>query len=527
MSETITDTTARLKQFMAESFPDADIAPGAVLSELVVKPQATAQNPLRNSILEVGQANSIQKALESPVDTYETIIDYIGSNYNAVRSQGRKSVGKIKVSVTSRGTFPIRKGTKFLQPVLNLNYVTTSDIVAVEKPTGANEIPLIKSGGSYYFIVPVEAEFAGVNYQVSDQTAFNILAPARITGFIEGKAYGSFTSGADIETDKEFIRRFQNTLSNRTLLTKASISARLHDLYPSFADVSLVGANDPEMTRSKHNLMGISSLGVVDVYVRTSLGAETKTVLKQAQKLTNDTWSFSLTHEDACGFYRVIAVSPQNEALLGSLSFTSTFDFSTANLDTINSVTTLPEARFTKYQTCDIVVDYTPASPDFSGYFDVLVSYQPFLGEIQELFLTSNERIACADYLVKAVHPCFVSIGLKVHKNNSASVIPVESLKQDIYSYVNRLPIGERLQASNIIDICHNYDIKYVEMPIILQGEIYSNTSSTVSISGVESLSIPSRPEIGISPKTTAFVIDYFRADGDNRMVDGISIDVL
>lgn len=526
MAETINDTELRLAQFISETYPDADVAPGGVLRELLIKLSATIQNPITNDMDDLGQANSISKALASAVDTTDPIIDQIASNYNTTRSEGQKSTGKIKVTVATSSSFYIREGFTFVQPVLNLNYLVMQEYSVTPNPSG-DELPLISSNGTFYFILPVEAENGGAEYQVTDQTAFDIADGEVIRDFSEAKAYGNFTSGQAIETDKELLARIDTSLANKTLLTPSSITSRLKTEFTNFKDVSLTGANDAEMTRSKRNLFGISTLGMVDVYLRTSNGVETVTITKTATKEDDGKWHLSLDYQDVPGFYRVISIVPTGESVSGSLLTEQTFNFSIANFDVVNNVTTVEEARFSKYQTCDVEFEYQDPNNATTAEFDLLISYQPDIGTIQDMFLSGEERIACADYLVRAALPCYVSVSLKIHRKSTTTELPVDQIKQDIYNYINSLKFGEDLYASEIVDICHNYDIKYVEMPITLTGEVYTTKSTILPLSNSDVLRIPSKPSLGVSKKTTIFITDYFRSSDDNRMSDAISIDVL
>jgi hypothetical protein len=526
MSESIADTKTRLEQFTLETNPEADIGPGRVLSELVIKLAATMQNPIANTMEELGQANTIKEALASETDTFNEAIDNIVSNYNITRDEGKKSTGKIKVTVSASNTYFFRTGYVFTQPTLNLNYVLTQDYTVRPTPDD-DELALVAEGEFFYFVIPVEAEFGGAQYQVTNNTAFAIADETTIRNFVQAKAYGNFSSGSDIETDKQLLARVDTGLANKTLLTKASITARLKEDYSNFKDISLVGANDAEMTRSKKNIFGVSTLGMVDVYLRMANGVETVNIIKTAEKDADDgLWYISLDYNDVPGFYRVIAILPEESNLSGSLEFTQTFDYSLDNLTSINTVNDKYEGRFTKYQTCELAFEYAHPSGATSADFDLLISYQPNIGDIQDLFLSGEERIMCADYLVKAALPCYVSVGLKVHRKSTTTEFQADKLKQDIYNYVNNIKFGEALYASEIINLCHNYGVKYVETPIKLVGEIYTNKSTIISVANNDVLTIPTKLSSGVSPKTTVFITDYFKNSDDNRLSDAINIEV-
>lgn len=529
MAELLADTKLRLESVIKDNYPSVDIAPGTVLNELLIKLNAVLQNEIVNSTNALNQANSIASVINSATDTFSPIIDAIASNYNTSRGAGKKSVGKIKVIVTDNTSYFIKTGFTFNQPVINLNYIVKNDYSVVTNPTDVDELPLVKEGSLYYFIIPVEAEFIGAEYQVSDAAKFSIATGFSLTGFADALAYGSFVSGLPADTDKVLIARYQEGLSNKSLLTPKSILFRLQQLYPNVRDISIVGANDKEMTRSKHNIFGLSTLGMVDVYVRASLGAETIQITKTATQ-TNNVWSLSLGKNDVPGFYRIVSILPSGKGLTGTLLNTPVFNYSTAGVIPTNVVSNVREARFTKYQTCNVTFEYLVS--DTTLDFDIVLAYQPNIKDIQDLFLNSDERIACADYLVKAVLPCFVSVGLRVHRRNPKVELPIDKIKQDIYNYINTIPFGDNLHVSKIIDICHNYDVLYVEFPIKLTGDIYTDSSTVLSISSTDLLVLPTDLSVGVSPKTTVFFADYFKTGtsdllNKNSMSESISIEVI
>jgi hypothetical protein len=493
MSDTIADTQARLTAFIAGAFPNADIAPGTVLSELVVKMAATIQNPIMNDIASLNQANSVITALDSATPTFSPIIDNIASNYSVVRSQGLTSAGNVKVVVNTSNNLYIDAGFSLTQPVLNLKFVTPAGYRVSTSPTSPNDITLHQIGSSsqYYFILPVQAVAPGSQYKIPDQTALTLTPGSSLFGFVTANAIGNFTDGAPIEDDKALISRFRSGMTHKTLLSRDSIFYRVKELYPTLRDVSIITSNDAEMTRSKQNIFGISTLGFVDVYINSSFGLSTTTLKLLGTKTDTATWEISFGVNDAAGFYKIISILPSNTQTIGSLSFTSNFDYKTSGYSQVNLVNNKYEARFTKYQTADVVVTYdettitNPSGPVPVGsqqYFDILVSHQPNIKDIQDFILSNDNRIACADYLVKAALPCFVTVNLKLIRKDPFIDFPVDLLKQDIFNYINGLSFGESIQASTIIKLCHEYAIKGVQLPITLTGDIFSDHSTVTRI---------------------------------------------
>jgi len=533
MSDTIADTQARFEAFITETFPEADVAPGSVLSELLIKLSAAVHNEISNDITDLSSSGSVADALASTTDTYNPVIDKIASNYNVTRNQGKQSTGKIRVYIARSRNLSLKAGVQFIQPTLNLIYDLAADMsISPTADTADGETQLFQLNNQYYFIAPVIADSVGSQYQVSDKTKFSVATDSSVGDFVMAEAYGNFTSGLPLETDKQLISRLKSGLSNKGLLSEQSILANLQTRDLSVQALTIVGAADSEMSRSKQNAFGISTLGMADVYVRTSIGPETIAVTKTATKVDTGSWQFVLDHNDVAGFYRILSVLPVGSSALGSQEITNqTFGYSITDFARANVINNTNEARFTQYQTCTVTFNYVESPLVDVGNqqdFTVVVYYQPNIAAIQNIFLDDTERIACADYLVKAVLPCFVSLNLKLFKQFSTDTLPVDKIKQDIFNYINTIPFGESLYISKIVDICHDYSIKRVDLPVTVDGEILCVDGTTLSISSTDVLDIPTNLTKGVTKNTTQFFIDYYTVGSDNtNLTDNIGIEVI
>lgn len=537
MSETLENTVARLATFVAENYSDIETGPGSVINELLIKVAAATQNKQYNLISDLAQSNTISSVLSSDVDTYSPILDAVASNYNTVRHQGFKVKGKLKITVSSDAAYVFRAGFKFLQPALNLEYSLVNELrVSSEPDPVLDELQLFSDNGLYYFIVDVEASDVGAEYQVSSGTVFALYPKNFISGLVKIEAYGSFSSGASTETDRELVMRFKSSLGNTRLESAAGIANNFKNTFAGFQTLSVCGANDTEMLRSKQNALGISTFGKADVYVRSVVGLETYHITKTAKKIAEGTWQVSIANSDAPGFYTVKSILPTtvNVSLGGTLVPTSVdFDWAIYAGRRNNDINSRSEARFTKYQTATVTFSYTesPEVPVHSpALFELSLTGQPNIMEMQDLLLGDAQRLACADYLVKSVVPCMVSFDISLAKKTAIDTyesLNLQQLKKDIFMYVNTLPFGAELQASNIVDICHNYKIKRVNLPIHMTGIIVPPDGQPITITSTDVLSIPDLPKIGVTPKTTLYFTDYYRVDaGVVNPIDNIGLNI-
>jgi len=544
MAELIQDTVNRLTAFISENYADVDVSPGSVLNELLIKLSATIQNQQYNYISDMSQGRAISQVLSSEVDTYLPIVDLIASNYNTTRSVGKKVTGSIKVVVSSPNTYAFTDRLTFIQPALGLRYKIPRNVsIDVDPDPARGELPIYSKNGLHYFILPVVAENVGVEYQVSAGTVFSVVAPYFINNFVKAEAYGNFSSGLPIDTDKQLIAKFKHTLGSSRFESAAGIANRIKQDFPSFQTLSIVGANDPEMLRSKQNVLGISTFGKADIYVRTTVGPELKKAIVLGTKQRSGKWQLQLDNSFCSGFYRLISILPVvNEINLSGTLLTASVDYGYRKFMNFrnNEINNAAEARFTKYQTAEVLFNYdeTPVLPVVPGSslptkeFEITAIYQPYIEEIQNLILSDNERFACADYLVKAVLPCFVSLDIpivKKHPTDTYDSLKLNKLKQDIFNYINTIPFGQDLHVSKVVDICHNYDIARVDLPVTLKGDIFCNDGSLITITDTDFLAIPTVIEKGVSKMTTLYFTDYYRYDQTDALetVDNIGIKLI
>jgi len=540
MAETLTDTLTRLTAFIEQSFSDVETGPGSVISELLLKLAAQIQNDQYNTITILSQGASIKAVLDSAdTATYSPLIDLIASNYNTTRSAGLKVTGKLKVTVSENVGYTFRTGLTFVQPTLGLNYILTSDVRISPSPSASlGELQLYTDNGLYYFILPVVAENEGAEYQFSSGTTFDVSTDSYVSNFVKAEAYGNFASGKSPETDKELVANIHYKLGNSRLTSATGIANRFSSLFPGFQTLSVCGANDEEMVRSKRNALGISTFGKADVYVRSSLGPETLEIVKTATKLADNTWQVTLNNSDIPGFYEIKTIIPlvENSNLGGTLVLASPVVYSTTIYggERNNEISTKADSRFTKYQSATATFTYTEVpkvATNSTAKFKISATYQPNILEMQNLLLQDDERIACADYLVKAAVPCMVSLNINLIKKRSTDTytsLNLQNLKKDIFTYVNSIPFGGQLHASNIVDICHNYDIKRVDLPIAMTGQILCpDDGAPITITDTDVLTIPNNLARGVTPRTTLYFIDYYKiVEGMHTPQENIGLNI-
>lgn len=549
--ETLEQTYARLQAFVKQTNPSADVGPGSVLSELLLKVCALTHNELINPITRLAEAQSIKKIVETD-STNPEILDQIASNFNISRRTGKKAAGVVRVVVAVSRDYFVQEGFVFQQPTTGLLYRVVSAVSVSPSPVDPSIQQLVpEPGGLYSFTVPVVAQEEGEEYQIGNGTVFNVGPDINFVDFVSASAYGDFSSGASPENNTQLISRLKEGLSAKNLTNEFSISGALKEQFPNLRQVRVVGAGNPALTRNSHNVFGLAVPGYADVYVRNCFGLESRllavspeainlsTVANAAARLNSQNtreigdvvfqadngkhyalvskskeaegcWvelgvsptalkKLVLPPDLAKGFYEISSARREGLVLQIKAAF---YSFERPSTTPTNLVVTDQEARFSKYQQA---VVYFEDGSDNNEPVELTLVGQPEIPEIQSVFLQERQRIACADYLVKAAIPCSVSFNLSIFRRPGGEEIDSQNLELDLVNYVNNLAFGESLFVSKIIDICHNYPILRVDLPIRVYGRILAPNGQILTISDTDQLLLPKNPAAGVYPENTAF----------------------
>lgn len=557
--ETVAQTQVRLETFIKDYCAQpsvnlqVDLSPGSVLSELLIKLSSELHNQLKADVETVAPATSVQAALNATGDTYSEAIDAVASNFNVVRDQGKTVTGTVKIQVAAQRTYYINSNFQLVHPSSGATYGSTqayrADPTVTADDTTRGVLRLFHEKDGYYFLLPVVNTDAKSNVTVPHNSALILNATnTTLDGFISARAFGNFTSGRPVETDRELIARFQSGLSTKGLVSPQSMQALLPQVFPTLftqgsegrAILSVVGANDTELNRGRNTLYGITPFGLADVYVRTSRSIKVDTFdVVAVYTGANSSWTILLDEtvdNFPTWFYDVVSLQytdlsgvTQTAAITGA-SFGAASD-APNQLTGSNLISAADVARFSKYQTCTLTATITNAatSPVNGTTLSVklTVSYMPGVGEIQDYFLQSANRVIAADYLVKAVIPCTLSTKLLLTRGTGPEdeATTKQKIRQAICDYANGLTFGEEIAVSRIVDICHNFNVRRVDLPVSVTGSILVPTASSsnkfVPVETTDVLSVPYNPvftKYGVSSKTTMFFIDYNDINGDDTI---------
>lgn len=511
-----------LIQRIQELFPTTELKRG-VVHDLVLNLAAiltTAnQVTIDNNIL----ANSIKAITENPDLADSTQVDRVLSNFQVTRKTPTSSTGTVTVTLSALVPVTIAKGATFTTStglVFASNDVYNARINSASV-LNANDRLLTAVSNGFAFTFNVTAAAVGSKYQLQKDTA---LTPTQAPpNFISAYAESTFTGGTDPEANSDFIARlasgaavkaWSNRVSNKGLILN-------QPAFSNIIDISEVGFGDQEMLRY-HSIFPIAFGGRSDIYVRTQalpvITSLTKTATLVAKTGAVGTWQFSISADDAPGFYDVVKVT-QVGAIITAASYTVTSDVrafnSAATSGYVPDIVTALEATYSRYSTA--AIRFTDTDIDATSLvvntatrqYAVNLRAMPLISALQTFVIDRTVRPVAADTLVKAAVPCFVSVGFKLNKRTADATPNTAGLQAAVAAAVNKLGFTGLLTSSVISKAVYDAlnSTTITASDISLLGKI-RKADATLSVITGASLSVPNDPLNMVSSRTVSFILD-------------------
>jgi len=259
--------------------PNANVAPGSALRDLLVSPLVSIMQPLANEIQRIKKNQSLLNA----ENMSDEDVDALLANLFISRKSGSKATGIAKVVLRSPVSTTIPAGTIFVGgnglQFFSIHTVYSSSQSLVPNP----------STGRYELSVDVEARSPGAEFNISKNSITSIISSnPNIIGATNASA---FSGGTDSENNTTLVSRASSSIGSRTLATQRGAEQIISDSFDSVQKVNVVGFGDDEMIRDKiyapsltidgiqyPQSVGAHMGGKIDIYVITGITENTVTL---------------------------------------------------------------------------------------------------------------------------------------------------------------------------------------------------------------------------------------------------------
>jgi len=444
-TDLLQDYEALLEAFMQEIVPDADVANGSALHELLIRPAAAfyAKEDMELEDLRNQYSLTLLSATEDP---NETVAENLAANFKVTRNEGTLSYGEIAVFTDQ--TSPLYIPVDLDLTAAGISLTVTKTYVGVTEPDDYTDTDLTEyrkltsySDGTYIFTVPVQTLTATAAI-IDEGTA--VSSSAAIPHVTSMQVISAVSGGSSQETIAALGDRGINGITAKVPSGKQHITALLEEAELPVNSVEVFGMGDTEMLRDQNNVGLISMGGRTDVYTRTAQLPTTRLVIKTAQHVSGNTWQIDIDEDDSQGFYYVSTIEhPSNtRTITNAAEIAITFRAVPGTADGSPEVPTPGSARYSIYQAATIQFEYPGLGSTDDTDFRLYLVTMPSLSTVQSYMLQDGIRNRCQDNLVKAPVPCFVGMSLTMTAAEQASTVDVTDIQNHIAEYVNTMVIG-------------------------------------------------------------------------------------
>ncbi len=231
-----TDIPSFIKDRLLQEFPELATDNGGMLDDILRKPFQLIFEPLKREIELVKIGQSVNNA--SVMSEEEA--DALGANWYKDRDQGSTSSGGVRLYYAAPSNARVTTDKRVFT-------ASGLSFFPVQNFTLTSQEMLFNRQGSLYFLdIVVRAEKPGSEFNIKKG---EIIAIDDVPNVIKISNLSDFIDGAPRETSEEYLGNLDQSLTERSLVTKRGVLARVPDLFTSVRALQIVGASDEGMNR--------------------------------------------------------------------------------------------------------------------------------------------------------------------------------------------------------------------------------------------------------------------------------------
>ncbi len=221
-----------------ELYPDTTLSNGDAVSDILISVSQLFFEAYRLELQTVKNSLSIDFLNQMS----EGDADALAANWLVTRRLGTKASGTVRVVVNRLATISI-DATNLVRSISGVIFAPSNIETIDTSLLLTNRL----ANGNYYFDLNVTAVLDGVEGNIP---VGSIASIANINGLVSISNLVAFSGGSDSEDNQALLRdRLPRSATERSLVTKRGIVARIENYTKSVNSVEVVGFGDIEMTR--------------------------------------------------------------------------------------------------------------------------------------------------------------------------------------------------------------------------------------------------------------------------------------
>jgi len=489
-----------VRSVILEREPTAPVQPGAPLDALVIQNQAYLAQLHSDRLSEVSAASSLQAIVEGLAVVSDADVDKKVGDYFITRTPAVRASGLVRIVTSNNSPLIVQVGFRVSFSTLTYSTTVLQRIYASTTPgvveSATDRILTLRPDGQYEATITVQADQDGLASRLAAGTSLVINTPS--TGMVGSSVATDFSGGTSAETNQDLVNRALAGVTAKTLGGGLEhVTALVTSLFPGTL-VAALGIGDVLFTRDQGNLLGISTGGKMDLYVKPSSAVQYKTlaITGTVTDAANRGVSTTISRTVAAGIYRVLFIRPS--AVVGSGGNGPTSVVVAPEITTGWNPTLLDsrDTSFSARQVLTVVWTDSLGTGTFTNgqlrTYNVDVAYSPQVQQIDDAMVAPAVRPGALDVLVKAGVPCIVAVNVTVFTPASFAKPAAGLLQSAITNKINSLGFGSDVLTSYslhtaIAAVAPNSDVTALTM----SGLVYAPDGTDVSLAAGSTLTVP------------------------------------
>lgn len=230
------DIPTFIQDRLLQEFPDLAANNGGMVEDILSKPSQLLLEPFKRQIELVKLGSSLQNADIMA----ESEANALGANWFTDRDIGDFASGPVRLFYSQPSTVRCGTDKRFF----------TSDGLAFfpiqNYSITAQQMAFNRQGNFFFLDVTVRAEVEGDQYNVAKGAINGV---EEMVGVVKVANLTAFTTGDPKETNTEYANRIEESLTDRSFVTKRGVLARTPALFNSVRALQVVGGGDLGMDR--------------------------------------------------------------------------------------------------------------------------------------------------------------------------------------------------------------------------------------------------------------------------------------
>jgi hypothetical protein len=503
-----------LGAFLSAAWPQLDLKRGP-LHDLLLLPAAAISAAWQTQIQQWLQSSSLAQVAANPALADPTTVANLLSNYGLTLSPGQAAQGTVLVLFSQ--PYPVSIGT---QTVFTINGQTFQPSAPVNgRPPGTtllgpNDVVLQAVGNYWALSVSVTATQVGQAGNVAGGMTASLSPqpPNLVTAYTAA----AFQGGQDPTSLSQLVPMALGGMANKTWSTRATITALLASLIPTFQAASIIGFGDPEMQRDQRSVWPGHLGGRVDIWAQTAPMFQVQYIPVTGTLVsvsgTVGTWQINIGRDQAPGFYEVVEILGNGQVPGNGyppLQDQRGMDLTPQPGLLLPDIQSPTEATYSRFQTAsiqfqDLQTNAKNLPIGSTQPYQIGVQLLPGIATLQDTLGQDTLRPLSSDVLVRAAVPCFVSVSFTLQGTSLPTSF--QPLAQALQTAVGQLGFAGSLSASYLAQVIHNVlGPNVIVTNFLLSARLRRVDGQVLTWSDPQLLTIPDDPLHAVTANTVVF----------------------